>query len=116
MESLPDPITPVEAILRRCSRLQVRACAWMAVLLVRNMLVACTEPVRILNYTNCKMKVVLYSYPSFYLGQVMEHYVIPEFADVQEFLSHLGKRLGKLKKGECVWNGVGLQEWYRLSP
>lgn len=31
--------------------------------------------------------------------QVMEKYLVPDYTDVHEFLSHLGKRLGKLKKG-----------------
>ncbi|KAL9960002.1 hypothetical protein ACROYT_G033391 [Oculina patagonica] len=31
--------------------------------------------------------------------QVMEKYLVPDYANVHEFLSHLGKRLGKLKKG-----------------
>lgn len=31
--------------------------------------------------------------------QVMEKYSVPDYTDVHEFLSHLGKRLGKLKKG-----------------
>lgn len=31
--------------------------------------------------------------------QVMEKYLVPDYASVQEFLAHLGKRLGKLKKG-----------------
>ena len=30
----------------------------------------------------------------------MEKYSVPDYTDVHEFLSHLGKRLGKLKKGE----------------
>ncbi len=29
----------------------------------------------------------------------MEHYCIPEYADVHEFLSHVATRTGKLKKG-----------------
>ena len=29
----------------------------------------------------------------------MEKYLVPDYTDVHEFLSHLGKRLGKLKKG-----------------
>ena len=31
--------------------------------------------------------------------QVMEKYSVPDYTDVHEFLAHLGKRLGKLKKG-----------------
>jgi len=31
--------------------------------------------------------------------QVMEKYLVPDYTDVPEFLAHLGKRLGKLKKG-----------------
>lgn len=31
--------------------------------------------------------------------QVMEKYSVPDYVDVHEFLMHLGKRLGKLKKG-----------------
>ena len=38
----------------------------------------------------------------------MEKYLVPDYTDVHEFLSHLGKRLGKLKKGKIVklnvWN------------
>ena len=49
---------------------------------------------------------VLLSSFFFPTGQVMEHYIIPEFTDVQEFLSHLAKRTGKLKKGDYVWNGM----------
>ena len=30
----------------------------------------------------------------------MEHYVIPEFRDTHEFLSHLARRTGRLRKGE----------------
>lgn len=30
----------------------------------------------------------------------MEKYLVPDYANVQEFLAHLGKRLGKLKKGK----------------
>ena len=29
----------------------------------------------------------------------MEKYLVPDYTDVHEFLVHLGKRLGKLKKG-----------------
>jgi len=29
----------------------------------------------------------------------MEHYVLPEFSTAQEFLCHLARRTGKLKKG-----------------
>ena len=29
----------------------------------------------------------------------MEKYLVPDYTDVPEFLAHLGKRLGKLKKG-----------------
>lgn len=32
-------------------------------------------------------------------SQIMEHYVLPEFSTVQEFLCHLARRTGKLKKG-----------------
>lgn len=32
----------------------------------------------------------------------MEKYLVPDYTDVHEFLSHLGKRLGKLKKGKIV--------------
>ena len=31
--------------------------------------------------------------------QVMEFYCIPEFVDVHEFLSHVARRHGRLKKG-----------------
>ena len=34
--------------------------------------------------------------------QVMEHYCIAEYADVEEFLSHLARKTGKLKKGLVV--------------
>jgi len=30
----------------------------------------------------------------------MEKYLVPDYANVQEFLAHLGERLGKLKKGK----------------
>ena len=43
----------------------------------------------------------------------MEKYLVPDYNDVLEFLSHLGKRLGKLKKGKTckqddivMWNKV----------
>ncbi|XP_038061806.1 guanine nucleotide-binding protein-like 3 homolog [Patiria miniata] len=52
IEALDDPISPVEAILRRCNK-----------------------------------------------QQIMLHYTIPDFNDVNEFLSLLAKRQGKLKKG-----------------
>ncbi|KXJ13499.1 guanine nucleotide-binding protein-like 3 homolog [Exaiptasia diaphana] len=52
IENIDDPVPPVEAILRRCSK-----------------------------------------------KQVMEKYCVPDYKDVNEFLTHLGKRLGKLKKG-----------------
>jgi nuclear GTP-binding protein len=29
----------------------------------------------------------------------MEFYCIPEFADVHEFLAHVARRIGRLKKG-----------------
>ena len=32
----------------------------------------------------------------------MEHYVLPEFSTVQEFLSYLARRTGKLKKGPAT--------------
>lgn len=38
----------------------------------------------------------------FLCPQVLRHYCIPEFKDVQEFLSHLAHKTGKLKKGERV--------------
>ena len=34
--------------------------------------------------------------------QLMQHYCLPEFSDCSEFLSHLARRTGKLKKGVCV--------------
>lgn len=44
----------------------------------------------------------------FFFWKVMEKYLVPDYTDVHEFLSHLGKRLGKLKKGKIVklnvWN------------
>ena len=43
-----------------------------------------------------------------FFWKVMEKYLVPDYTDVHEFLSHLGKRLGKLKKGKIVklnvWN------------
>ena len=33
---------------------------------------------------------------------MMEHYCVPEFNDSLEFLAHLAKRTGKLKKGLFV--------------
>lgn len=36
----------------------------------------------------------------FSVTKVMEKYLVPDYASVQEFLAHLGKRLGKLKKGK----------------
>ena len=36
----------------------------------------------------------------FSVTKVMEKYLVPDYANVQEFLAHLGKRLGKLKKGK----------------
>ena len=30
---------------------------------------------------------------------MLEYYCIPEYDDVQEFLCHLAKKMGKLKKG-----------------
>ena len=36
----------------------------------------------------------------------MEKYLVPDYAGVQEFLAHLGKRLGKLKKGKCLFKGI----------
>ena len=36
----------------------------------------------------------------FSVTKVMEKYLVPDYATVQEFLAHLGKRLGKLKKGK----------------
>ena len=37
---------------------------------------------------------------TFLFSKVMEKYLVPDYANVQEFLAHLGKRLGKLKKGK----------------
>jgi hypothetical protein len=34
--------------------------------------------------------------------QVMEKYSVPDYKDVNEFLTHLGKRQGRLKKGEMI--------------
>ena len=39
---------------------------------------------------------------TFLFSKVMEKYLVPDYANVQEFLAHLGKRLGKLKKGKIV--------------
>ena len=70
IETVSDPVVPVEAILKRCNK-----------------------------------------------QSVMLHYTIPNFSNVQEFLSLVAKRFGKLKKG-----GVGdvesaakmvLQDWNR---
>lgn len=38
----------------------------------------------------------------------MEHYCIPEFDSVSEFLSHLAHKSGRLKKGEitCGISGI----------
>ncbi|XP_068713404.1 guanine nucleotide-binding protein-like 3 homolog isoform X1 [Montipora foliosa] len=47
--------------------------------------------------------------------QVMVKYLVPDYNDVQEFLAHLGKRLGKLKKGgipDVVAAGkIVLRDW-----
>ena len=41
----------------------------------------------------------------------MEHYCIPEYDDSHEFLSHLARRMGKLKKGTDIigtfFRGIG---------
>lgn len=42
----------------------------------------------------------MYYYCLFSVTKVMEKYLVPDYANVQEFLAHLGKRLGKLKKGK----------------
>ncbi|CAM4693421.1 guanine nucleotide-binding protein-like 3-like protein isoform X2 [Caretta caretta] len=52
VEQVADPVTPVHAILRRCSQ-----------------------------------------------GQIMQHYGVPAYQDVMEFLAHLARRKGKLRKG-----------------
>ncbi|XP_054859941.1 guanine nucleotide-binding protein-like 3-like protein [Eublepharis macularius] len=52
IEQLVDPVTPVEAILKRCNQ-----------------------------------------------QQIMQHYGVPDFRDTVEFLAHLARRQGKLKKG-----------------
>ena len=48
----------------------------------------------------------------------MEFYCIPEFADVHEFLTHVARRIGRLKKGgvpdvEAAARHV-LHDWNRL--
>ena len=53
-----------------------------------------------------------------YFVQVLEYYCIPEYDDVQEFLSHLAKKMGKLKKGgipdlEAAAKAV-LRDWNTL--
>lgn len=40
------------------------------------------------------------------LPKVMEKYIVPDYVNVQEFLAHLGKRLGKLKKGKVILKGI----------
>ncbi|XP_060109100.1 guanine nucleotide-binding protein-like 3-like protein [Heteronotia binoei] len=52
IEQLVDPVTPVEAILKRCNK-----------------------------------------------QQITQHYGVADFRDAMEFLAHLARRLGKLKKG-----------------
>lgn len=52
IEQLVDPVTPVEAILKRCNK-----------------------------------------------QQILQHYGVPDFRDTMEFLAHLARRQGKLKKG-----------------
>uniref|UniRef100_A0A8C3HVX3 G protein nucleolar 3 like n=1 Tax=Chrysemys picta bellii TaxID=8478 RepID=A0A8C3HVX3_CHRPI len=52
VEQVADPVTPVDAILRRCSK-----------------------------------------------EQIMQHYGVPAYRDVTEFLAHLARRKGKLRKG-----------------
>ncbi|XP_044856315.1 guanine nucleotide-binding protein-like 3-like protein isoform X1 [Mauremys mutica] len=52
VEQVADPVTPVDAILRRCSK-----------------------------------------------EQIMQHYGVPAYRDVAEFLAHLARRKGKLRKG-----------------
>ncbi|XP_074873559.1 guanine nucleotide-binding protein-like 3-like protein isoform X2 [Carettochelys insculpta] len=52
LEQVADPVAPVAAILRRCSK-----------------------------------------------EQIMQHYRVPEYRDVSEFLAHLARRKGKLRKG-----------------
>ena len=49
---------------------------------------------------------------------MLEYYCIPEYDDVQEFLSHLAKKTGKLKKGgipdlEAAAKSV-LRDWNML--
>ena len=49
---------------------------------------------------------------------MLEYYCIPEYDDVQEFLSHLAKKMGKLKKGgipdlEAAAKAV-LRDWNTL--
>ncbi len=75
VEAIPDPSLPVEAILRRCNRLQV---------------------------TNIQSNSCVCGSETPYFFQVMEFYGIPEFDDVKEFLCHLAKRQGKLRKGEAA--------------
>ncbi|XP_020648686.3 guanine nucleotide-binding protein-like 3-like protein [Pogona vitticeps] len=52
IERLVDPVSPVEAILKRCNK-----------------------------------------------QQIMQHYGVPDFQDTMEFLAHLARRQGKLKRG-----------------
>ena len=49
---------------------------------------------------------------------MLEYYCIPEYDDVQEFLGHLAKKMGKLKKGgipdlEAAAKSV-LRDWNML--
>lgn len=103
LESITDPTGPIEAILRRCNKEQVWICKLTWLLLV-------------LSFALFQNKFHLVSWL-----QLMIRYVIPKFETTLEFLQHLARRQGRLKKGGIPDSDAAakivLQDWLdgRLS-
>ena len=53
-------------------------------------------------------------YPFTLCTQVMEHYCVPEYASTAEFVSHFAKKMGKLKKGVCIFLVLTLSQLVHL--
>ncbi|KAM9859967.1 LOW QUALITY PROTEIN: guanine nucleotide-binding protein-like 3-like protein [Aulostomus maculatus] len=78
IEQLVDPLPPVEAILRRCSKTQVCGLSAPAII---SRIVTCS----LMIFVPCV--------------QIIEHYGIADFQTALEFLALLARRQGKLRKG-----------------
>ena len=91
---MTDPLPPVEAILRRCTKDKVGVCLF-------NWIAGCRHAVAVLSFAINNFNAVRPSVDNrrHRLFQVMLLYNVPDFKDCTEFLVVLAQKMGRLKKG-----------------